>query len=337
MSENSVLKSVVNNPVAFIYEEVLSNTIKVDRNYLFVGLYLKNAYQLNDALIASNCSAQYSRDNKKVAAFLRLEFPNSSVAKKVAGSKIFKNNPKLAVLGSLSEKKSANGSYKVIINVDFGAFIALNTIGNGEVTTFDNIPADSIDSNAGFQKHNVERDLDSSDISNIDVEDEVPVKPKEKKKSLFGHKDKKTSSNSTKKSLFNKKKKENKVEDVEDLEEVEDEPDYDVSYESVKQATNKSDQLNAEQEILNYSDDEFKNFIRTTPTPLLDKYNSVILQRFRTLSMTPEELSDYSISFPDLIQAKPTMQHQEKPTVKKAQSTEANTFDLDGINLDNLD
>lgn len=334
MSENSVLKSVVNNPVAFIYEEVLSNTIKVDRNYIFVGLYLKNAYQLNEALIASNCSAQYDRDNKKVAAFLKLEFPNSSVAKKVAGSKIFKNNPKLAVLGTLSEKKSANGSYKVIINVDFGALIALNTVGGLEVNTFDNIDSDSVNVNSEVKNNISEVPLESQNINNIELDDEPAPQTKDKKKGIFSHKNKKATS-PNKKSLFNKKKKSTNVDDVEDLEDPESEPEYNVSYEPVNKETNKSDQLNAEQEILNYTDDEFKTFIRKTPAPLLEKYNSVILQRFKTLKMTPEELSDYSVSFPDLVNSKQKVHHQETPVIK--QSTNDDQFDLNDINLDNLD
>lgn len=333
MSENSVLKSVVNNPVAFIYEEVLSNTIKVDRNYIFVGLYLKNAYQLNEALIASNCSVQYNRDNKKVAAFLKLEFPNSSVAKKVAGSKIFKNNPKLAVLGSLSEKKSANGTYKVIISVDFGALIALNTVGGLEVNTFDNIASDSVDVNSKFENNTSEVPLESANINNIELDDEPAPQSKDTKKGIFGHKNKKPTS-PNKKSLFNKKKKSTIVDDVEDLEDTESDTEYNVSYEPVNKATNKSAQLNAEQEILNYTDDEFKTFIRKTPAPLLEKYNSVILQRFKTLKMTPEELSDYSVSFPDLVNFKQEVQHKETPVIK--QNTELDQFDLNDINLDNL-
>ena len=337
MSENSVLKSVVNNPVAFIYEEVLSNTIKVDRNYIFVGLYLKNAYQLNEALIASNCSAQYDRNNKKVAAFLKLEFPNSSIAKKVAGSKMFKNNPKLAVLGTLSEKKGANGSYKVIINVDFGALIALNTVGDLEVNTFDTIDSDSVHVNSEFKNNMSEVPLESTNINNIELDDEPAPQPTEKKKGLFGHKNKKETS-PNKKSLFNKKKKSTDVDDADDLEDLEDpelDKEYHVSYEPVNKAINKSDELNAEQEILNYTDDEFKTFIRKTPAPLLEKYNSVILQRFKTLKMTPEELSDYSISFPELVSYKQKVQHQETPVIQK--NTDADPFDLNDIDLDNLD
>ena len=53
------------------------------------------------------------------------------------------------------------------------------------------------------------------------------------------------------------------------------------------------------------------------------------------VSMTPEELSDYSISFPELVTYKQKVQHQETPVIK--QNMEADPFDLNDINLDNLD
>lgn len=132
VENKSVLKTYINESVAFIYEDVLLERVKVTDDTVLVGAYINNPESLNSVLIANNLTTQYSVSDTHAPIIIAFHTPSKSLAKKLAKSHLFAKNKKikLAMVANFSEKTVGaqdNRHKQVIADVEFGAFVAMES------------------------------------------------------------------------------------------------------------------------------------------------------------------------------------------------------------------